>query len=161
MLISLIALNSCSNRPPSTKKITNTTQLTISLIDQNQSPQLTTLHPLPLPHSIHSTPPTPRLPCSSQTPANNFRTTLVFCPIPDPSHRLNKETNSRLRSKFVVAMPAMKQGKTISRRARSPAFRIEVARVRIWAARDSVSVDRVDWVKEGRRSWEGNMEVRR
>ena len=58
-------------------------------------------------------------------------------------------------------MPAMKQGKTISRRARSPAFRIEVARVRIWAARDSVSVDRVDWVKEGRRSWEGNMEVRR
>ena len=55
----------------------------------------------------------------------------------------------------------MKHGKTISRRARSPASRIEVARVRIWDTRTSESVLRVEAEAEGRRSWEGNMEVRR
>ena len=96
---------------------------------KNQSPQLTTLIPLSLPHLNHSTPSNPLplsvpLLCSSQTPTSNFLTTPEFCPIPYPSKALSKETKTPLVRWSAVAKPAMKQGKTTSRRARSPISRM-------------------------------------
>lgn len=92
LLIMLIADSTCpksrwsstTNPPQIQPRNLTSSQPSQSVVpfETSQSPQLTTLHPLSLPHAIHSTPPTPLLPCSSQTPANNFLTTLVFCPIP-------------------------------------------------------------------------------